>query len=479
MGALPKTNAHVVDVLGNVIGRDQPIMRMEKAVELVTNLESSGFLDENTVFFDPFCKAGELLLACAYATCLKKMNDNKKLMDVDEIYNEVFNSKRYYGIAPDERHHKLSLRTFLGNENSHNKFHNKIIRNGNYLSEVDGRLNKEKFEREFEEMIEYIKKDSGNKNIVVVGNPPYQEADGGAQASAKPVYNLFTEKLLDSEDIKEFILVIPARWFAAGKGVDKFRERITKSTNVKRIFYFQSAEEVFPTVHIQGGVCFLNIDKNYEGDTLFQSSGVEKKINLSRYDIIPDDPYAYSIIEKVLESSNDFLSDVAWARKPFGLATNHFKNNEKASGERDGYKCYIKNRNVVYVKKEDVKKRNEFIDKWKVSIPCAYGLTGRCTLPEHQFFLVEPGAVMTETYSVIDTFDKKEHAENFQSYLQTKVVRYLLGLRKITQHIPRDRWQWVPTISASEKWSDKKLQSKFGLTNEEMLHIEKKVKEWS
>ena len=56
-----KTTAHVVDVLGNVIGRDQPILRMEKALEMVFLLGEDVFEDENVVFFDPFCKAGELL----------------------------------------------------------------------------------------------------------------------------------------------------------------------------------------------------------------------------------------------------------------------------------------------------------------------------------------------------------------------------------------------------------------------------------
>lgn len=36
MGALKiKPMAHIVDVLGNVIGRDQPVLRMEKALEMV------------------------------------------------------------------------------------------------------------------------------------------------------------------------------------------------------------------------------------------------------------------------------------------------------------------------------------------------------------------------------------------------------------------------------------------------------------
>ena len=178
MSALVKPHKlHVVDVLGNVIGRDQPVMRIDKALELVSLLNEESFADDNIVFFDPFCKAGEILFACAYMSCLVK--SKRKLMSAQEIYHEIFASNRYFALAPDERHHRLSLRTFLGNKNSHDGRHNHIIRNGNYLSETDGRLNRNKFNEEFKAMIEYIKKTAGDKKITAVGNPPYHEEGGG------------------------------------------------------------------------------------------------------------------------------------------------------------------------------------------------------------------------------------------------------------------------------------------------------------
>jgi len=157
MSALVKPHKlHVVDVLGNVIGRDQPVMRLDKALELVSLLAAETFADDNIVFFDPFCKDGEILFACAYTSCA--MKSKRELMSIAEIYHEIFAANRYFALAPDERHHRLSLRTFLGNKNSHDNKHNHIIRNGNYLSEIDGKLDKNKFKQEFADMIEYIKK---------------------------------------------------------------------------------------------------------------------------------------------------------------------------------------------------------------------------------------------------------------------------------------------------------------------------------
>lgn len=147
---------HVVDILGNVVGRDQQIMTMEKARELVSLLDRNDFLDEKVVFFDPFCKAGEILLACAFSSCWHKSRLAGQPLALEKIKKELYESNRYLGLSPDDRHHKLSLRTFLGNTNSHSDKYNQIIRNGNYLSEIDGRLDHNIFKKEFHNMLAYI-----------------------------------------------------------------------------------------------------------------------------------------------------------------------------------------------------------------------------------------------------------------------------------------------------------------------------------
>ena len=54
---LGSINTHVVDIFSGVTGRDQPIMKMDKAVELVSCLDKEVFTNNDYVFFDPFCKA--------------------------------------------------------------------------------------------------------------------------------------------------------------------------------------------------------------------------------------------------------------------------------------------------------------------------------------------------------------------------------------------------------------------------------------
>jgi len=375
------------------------------------------------------------------------------------------------------------MRTFYGNERSHDKSITKHIRNGNYVSEVDGRLNEERFKEELKSMIEFIKKTNSNAKIVVVGNPPYQEADGGAKASAKPVYNFFVEQLIDSGAVEELAVVIPARWFSGGKNLDSFREKIANCGQVKTLHYFERAEDVFPTVHVQGGVCFLNWKQSYKGDASFIYKDSAYEIDLSKFDIIPDDPYSTPIVEKIMSSPiKQSVADYAWSRKPFGLPTNFFDQGPKeVSSERSGaIPCYVKGKKIKYLLETEIKTNADHINKWKVAIPRAYA-TGarRCTLPKHQIFLIKKGEVTTETYNVIQSFDTKAEAEKLIAYLQTDFARYLLGLRKLTQDIPKDRWAWVPYMDLSKEWTDEKLFDYFKLTKKEREHLKKKVQEWS
>ena len=473
-----KPTAHVVDVLGNVVGRDQPILRMEKALEMVALLGEEVFADENVVFFDPFCKAGELLLACAFHSCWAKSKSKTKILDVDMVMKEIYQSNRYFGLAPDERHHRLSIRTFLGNEHSHNENFNHIIRDGHYLSEKDGKLDKEKFEREFKSMIEYINSKAKNRRIIAVGNPPYQEEDGGFGKSAKAVYGYFVNFVKKYDYISELIVVIPSRWFSGGKGLDQFRSDILESNQVRNLRAFKNPREVFPTVDINGGVCFLNIDKNHNGDCCYIDGKTELKVSLSELDAIPDDLMAYNLIEKTRKKIDAKMSDYVMARNPFGITSTTLRNN--GSGGKK-IPCMIRERKIIQIQESLVLKNKNLINKWKVVVPAAVGGTKavRDFLPVNQFFIVEPGIVLAETYIIIGTFDTKTESEKLLSYLKTAFCRYFIGLRKLTQHLSKECWTWVPQVNFSKSWTDEDLFNFFNLTEKEQKHIIKTVKEWS
>ena len=69
---------------------------------------------------------------------------------------------------------------------------------------------------------------------VIIGNPPYQLDDGGYGTSAAPIYNKFVERALDL-DPRYAVFVTPSRWFAGGKGLDKYRERMLGDRRMRNL----------------------------------------------------------------------------------------------------------------------------------------------------------------------------------------------------------------------------------------------------
>lgn len=333
-------------------------------------------------------------------------------------------------------------------------------------------------------MINYVRPTLTKKKVIAVGNPPYQESDGGFGKSARNIYPLFVESLMSADQITEFVLIIPARWFAAGKGLENFRTKIKNSVHIQHLRYFEKANELFPSVDINGGVCFLHYNRSFRGKTTFSDGVVSVQTSLSEFDILPDDPLAFSILRKVQKKwQGRFVGDHAWPSKPFGLRTNHFDLHPTLNASNPkAIPVLSKGRKIFYGLRSLILKNEKFINLWKVSVPKAAGGSKgkrRSTVPRHQIFLVEPGTITTETYNIIETFSSQKEAENFIKYLQTDFARYLVGLRKMSQDLPPDRWNWVPSLKMNKQWTDETLANYFGLSDEEKNHLRRKVQAWS
>ncbi|MCW8444193.1 Eco57I restriction-modification methylase domain-containing protein [Fluoribacter gormanii] len=474
--------AHVVDILGNVVGRDQQIMTLERACNLVSLLDSHHLIDEDVVFFDPFCKAGEILLACAFLSCWNRNKQSDGPLQLEDIKDELYESGRYFGLSPDERHHRLSLRTFLGNTNSHSDKYSEIIRNGNYLSEIDGRLDSNKFIRELDDMLEYIDLKEKPKKIIAVGNPPYQENYEGKNGNtgANPIYHFFLDALISSKKINQFVMVIPSRWFAGGRGqaLKKFSNELRKSKQVKQIQDFQDSKTIFPTVDVKGGVCFIHWDSEYCGDTLFHShdQNVTDYVDLTKGEIVVRDKPARTIVDKVKNKSLNSLSDRAWSWNPFDLASNYFEKNSEDQS-KNSVDCFTKRRIIKKLNRSNIIKNAEHIDAFKVVIPKAVSKGGIPYKPD-QVFILNKGQICTETYMVIDSFYNQKDALKLLNYLRSDFVRFLVSVKKITQDITKETWCLVPDISEIQSTQSDELYKFYNLDQDEINYIKSKVQLW-
>ena len=99
---------------------------------------------------------------------------------------------------------------------------------------------------------------------VIIGNPPYQLDDGGFGTSAAPIYHKFVDQAKKLNP-RLLTMVIPARWFAGGKGLDEFRESMLTDDRLRSIDDYLSASDVFSGVGLKGGVCFFLWDRDNPG----------------------------------------------------------------------------------------------------------------------------------------------------------------------------------------------------------------------
>jgi len=126
--------------------------------------------------------------------------------------------------------------------------------------------------------------------------------------------------------------------------------------------------------------------------------------------------------------------------------------------------------------REDLPKSGPLVDKWKVLIPKSYGERG--TIPAQILgptLIAEPPSVSTQTY-VFAYADSQADAISIQGYARTRFFRFLLSLRKITQHAAKPVYTWIPQQSWARQWTDAALYKKYGFTKDEIAYIESMIR---
>ena len=317
---------------------------------------------------------------------------------------------------------------------------------------------------------------------VIIGNPPYQLGDGGGGggASATPIYNLFVEAALKLEP-RYAIMITPSRWFSGGKGLDEFRDRMLKDGRFIKLVDFPQLYDVFPGVKIRGGVSYWVWGRDHKGGCEVKTMIGEQIIgaptvrNLDAYDVLVRRNEAVLILDKVRARNKDgitepSLGDSVSARRPFGL-TNQ-KGKKSQVGLTDPILLFG-NQMTSFIERTLITNNNQWVDKWKVLLVKAHGTSGR----EDKTILGKPivagpGTACTETYLVIDALDTENEAKNLAAYMQTRFVRFLVSLRKITQNITRDTYQFVPKLPMDRVWTDEQLYARYKITHGEVEFIE-------
>ena len=340
---------------------------------------------------------------------------------------------------------------------------------------------------EFVERVGYLKLfyEYNQKTMIrfnaVVGNPPYQEMDGG-KTGAMPVYQLFVSAAKDLHP-SYISLIMPSRWFAGGRGLDDFRVEMLNDRRIERLYDYPKSRDCFPTVDIAGGICYFLWNKDADSDcTIVSRIGNNENVatrKLNEYDIFIRDNVAIDIVNQVKKQTSESLMNLVLNVSPFGLRS--FVRGEEQEKPNSVIVCSSAGRG--YIPRSEVQKNQDKIDLYKVSVgylnPDRAGVNNAADGKSNvttKVAILNPGEVLTETYIVLGTFQTLEEAQNYASYIKTKFVRFLVFITLSSMHITRDSFQFVPIQNFHESWTDEKLYAKYGISKEEQQYIESLIK---
>lgn len=316
----------------------------------------------------------------------------------------------------------------------------------------------------------------------VIGNPPYQRIDIWKTGSASPLYHKFVKQAQDLNP-RYCSLVIPARWFTGGRGLDAFRKCMLNDARIRLIWDYLHSKECFADVDVAGGICWFVWNRDAPGTcTHVLNIGERQEIServLNRFPLFLRYEAAESIVRKVAErhTPEQMMDTMISTIAPFGLNTNArpMENGDLLLKTTQGTGSYPS---------EKIKKGRDLISKYKVlglrATSEHAGKAGRngqhrvlCSLQ-----ILPPGAICTGTWLVLGAYDTEVEAENLLSYLQTRFVRFLIKQATVSQHIARQAFQFVPIPDCMVPWSDEALYVKYSLTQKEIDFVASLIRAW-
>jgi site-specific DNA-methyltransferase (adenine-specific) len=484
----------VLSCLAN-LSNDEVFTPPKLANEILDLLPSSLWTNKDAKFLDPCAKTGVFLREIAKRLLAGL---EKEIPDLNNRINHIFKNQ-IYGIAITELTAHLTRRSVYCSKHAMGKY--SVCEfdddSGNIRfariehSWKDGKCtfcgaSQENYDRG-EEMethaYEFIHTEKPEelfdmKFDVIVGNPPYQLSDGGAGVSAKPIYHLFVEQAKKMNP-RYLTMIIPSRWFAGGKGLDEFREKMLKDTRVRNLVDYFDPNECFPGIDLSGGVCYFLWDRDNKGECKVetvrsgQSSEMQRPLLEDDSDTFIRFNEAISIIHKIKKKKELSFEEIVSSRKPFGLPTN-ITVKEKEIKNSIKIFAYPKN---GYIEKTKIEKNDEWVNSYKIYIAKSYGERGSFPyLVLAKPFIGEKNTCCSETYLVIGPFKSKKEATNVTTYITTRFFRFLVLLVKNTQDAPKRVYSFVPMQDFSELWTDEKLYKKYGLTKAEIAFIESMIR---
>lgn len=488
-------NPDVLSCLAN-LSNDEVFTPPNLVNDILDLLPQELWSNPNAKFLDPVSKSGVFLREMAKRLMVGL---ETQIPDKQARINHIF-SQQLYGIAITELTSLLSRRSVYCSKTANGKYSicetfNDEQGNIHYQrmqhTWQNGKCtycgaSQEEYDRE--DALEtyaynFIHTDKPEKIFnmkfdVIVGNPPYQMSDGGGRDSgAISLYHKFIEQAKKLNP-RYLSMIVPARWYSGGKGLDEFRDEMLKDKRLAQIHDFPETSDCFPGLNIRGGVCYFLWDREHKGDCTITNykngtilSTSKRPLLEPKSDVFVRYNEAIDILRKVKKFNEKTFDETVSARKPFGLDSN-FSGFKKSKTEKHNILLYRFGDNG-FVSEEQVIKNKHWVKEIKVLVSKAS--PGGDSYP-HQIIskpiVADKMSCSSETYLVVGIYKNTKIAENVAKYMQTRFFRFMMSLIKNTQNISRGVFAFVPIQDFNEDWTDEKLFAKYGITESEIEFID-------
>lgn len=416
MSAIENILGMLPDRVGD--GKNSQIYTPPHIAKEMVNTLPEDIWNKDTTFLDICCKSG-IFLYKIYQKLMESPSMVESFPDETDRATHIIH-KQLFGIAPSIFCQMFSTRTVYGylDPDSH------IVSINEYelvMRNADKTFLYKTLQKEF----------NMKKFGVVIGNPPYNN----------DAYLDFVDKGHKLAD-KYTMMITPAKWQAKGGAKNEaFRKNIMPY--MEKIIYYPYTNDVFD-VTSQGGISIIGITKELHVSKQLHIKKKHDKVFINEEDTELTSDRLTLYDERIEQITKKVSFGKRLKMQSLGIVSN------------------LVNVKITNVLSGDVNQLN-----------CCGGM------------------VLTEAYidncvnnknshtSCIKNCKTQEEAKSFISYLNTKFVRFLVGLASHTVAIINDEtWRFVPAPEAFDHiFTDAELYEKYNLTQEEINIIESVIKE--
>ncbi|MDE3268651.1 MAG: hypothetical protein OYH77_00015 [Pseudomonadota bacterium] len=254
--------SHALDFLAHAKGREHPVLRLDRAFDFVSNVGSDVLSSDEWVFLDPFCVAGELMLAMAGLMC----GARDSIDSIAKIGEFMHLQNRFHMLSPNVQSYYVVRKVFC----SSNEYKARNIFNAGYLSEDGYNFDREVYKAAILDKVEALLS-IPNKKIMVISSFPCQS---NFNSMARYIYKSLVSLMMRRGCIDQMLVLAPERWFS---NKEKFKQSKEVQSGMLKYIRVKNSRWLFPHHRVREGLCYMHFDRSFEGAELIIDRGNRRR----------------------------------------------------------------------------------------------------------------------------------------------------------------------------------------------------------